>query len=144
MSEPTNAGTIAGACVCGAVKYTIRAPFITFQYCYCSRCRKATGSAHAANLFVAADQLTWEAGAEQHVRRFELASAKYWSHCFCDTCGSSMPWLTRTGKAFIVPAGTLDGTPEIAPRYNIFWESRAPWYVHASELETFAEGPPRK
>ncbi len=133
---------IGGACVCGAVRYSIRAPFLAFQLCHCSRCRKATGSAHAANLFVRTDQLVWEAG-EEHVRRYELPEARYWSHCFCDTCGSSLPWLSRTGKAWIVPAGTLDGDPGAQPSRNIYWASRAPWYVHVSELPTFDEAPPR-
>lgn len=134
---------IAGACVCGAVRYTIRPPFMAFQFCHCSRCRKATGSAHATNLFVKTEQLTWLAG-EEHVKRYELPDAKYWSHCFCETCGSSLPWLSRTGKAYIIPAGTLDGDPGIAPDRNIYFGSRAAWYVHASDLETFEEGPPRK
>jgi hypothetical protein len=134
---------IAGACVCGAVQYTVRPPFMAFQFCHCSRCRKATGSAHATNLFVKTEQLTWEAG-EDHVRRYELPEAKYWSHCFCDTCGSSLPWLSRTGKAYIIPAGTLDDDPGMKPDRNIYFGSRAPWYVHASDLETFEEMPPRK
>jgi hypothetical protein len=138
LSDP-----ISGSCVCGAVRYSIRAPFITFQYCHCSRCRKASGSAYASNLFVAVDQLTWDAG-QEHVRRYELPEARYWSHCFCDTCGSSVPWLSRTGKAYIVPAGTLDEDPDIRAKRNIYWASRAPWYLHASELETFDERPPRK
>ncbi|MBW1878337.1 MAG: GFA family protein [Deltaproteobacteria bacterium] len=108
-----------------------------------TRCRKATGSAYASNLFVAVDQLTWDAG-EEHVRRYELPEARYWSHCFCDVCGSSVPWLSRTGKAYIVPAGTLDEDPGIRAGRNIYWGSRAPWYLHASELETFDEGPPRR
>ncbi len=133
---------IHGACVCGAIAYTIRPPYYAFQFCHCSRCRKATGSAHATNLFVKADNLTWEKG-EEHVRRYELPEAKYWSHCFCDVCGSSMPWLSRTGKAYIVPAGTLDEDPGELPNRNIYFGSRADWYVHASDLETFEEGPPR-
>ncbi len=134
---------IHGSCICGAVSYTIAPPFLGFQYCHCSRCRKATGTAHCANLFVRADSFSWDRG-EAHVRRFELESAKYWCHGFCDKCGSSLPWLSRTGKAFIVPAGTLDDDPGEQPTRNIYWTSRASWYVHASELDTFDEGPPRK
>ncbi len=132
-----------GTCVCGAVAYAIRPPFIAFQYCHCSRCRKASGSAFASNLFVAVDQLTWEAG-EDRLRRFELPSAKYWCNAFCSECGSSLPWLTRTGKAYIVPAGTLDDDPGMQPTRNIFCASAAPWYVAPGELESHDEGPPRK
>lgn len=135
--------TIKGSCVCGAVRYTIEPDAIAFQYCHCSRCRKATGSAFGANLFVPASKLTWEAG-QDHVRRFELPDAKYWSRCFCEVCGSSLPWLTRTGKAYVVPAGTLDDDPGVRPKHSIYHAHRAPWYVDADELLTFEEGPPRR
>ncbi len=129
-----------GSCVCGTVRFTIEGPFLAFQNCHCSRCRKASGSAHATNLFVAADQLTWTAGGES-MRRFELPDAKYWSCAFCSTCGSSLPWLTGTGKVWVVPAGGLDDDPGIVPNRNIFYGSRAEWYVHAHLLETHDEFP---
>ncbi len=133
---------VRGACVCGKVRYAVRPPFMAFQYCHCSRCRKASGSAHAANLFVATEQLSFESG-EEHVRRFDLPEAKYWSHCFCDTCGSAVPWKSRTGKAFIIPAGTLDDDPGMRPTRNIYCAYDPEWYVPASELPKFDEGPPR-
>lgn len=133
---------IPGSCVCGAVRFEIRPPFLTMQYCHCSRCRKQSGSAHAANLFVPADQLVFTAG-QEHVRRFELPTANYWCNAFCDVCGSRMPWLSKTGKAWLVGSGALDADPGMRPLRNIHFGSRAPWYVHASELDTFDAGPPR-
>jgi hypothetical protein len=43
---------ITGACLCGAVAYAAEGPFPVFQYCHCSRCRRFTGSAHAANVWL--------------------------------------------------------------------------------------------
>jgi hypothetical protein len=125
-----------GSCLCGAVRFAIEGESRVFQYCHCSRCRKGSGSAHAANLFVDKEQLTWEVG-EDHVQRFELPEAKWWSRAFCKSCGASMPWLSRNGKSFIVPAGALDEDPGTRPTRNIYFGSAAPWYVHASELEIF-------
>jgi hypothetical protein len=134
---------IAGSCACGDVRYEVFGPFLAFQYCHCSRCRKASGSAHAANLFVPTAQFAWTAG-EAQVRRFDLPTAKYWSHCFCDRCGSAVPWLTRTGRAVIVPAGTLDDDPTERPNRNIFADSRATWYVDPAGLEWCPQEPPRR
>lgn len=131
-----------GSCVCGAVAYIVEGPYLAFQYCHCTRCRKASGASHAANLLVKTAQLDWVRG-EGTVQRYELPDAKYWSHCFCATCGSAVPWLSRTGKAYIVPAGGLDGDPGSRPTRNIYWESRADWYVHAHELDTFDTYPSR-
>ncbi len=122
--------------MCGAVHFSVTEPFKAFQYCHCSRCRKASGSAHVANIFVPVDQFRWTEG-ESHVRRFELPSAKYWCSSFCDACGSSMPWINRSGTSVIVPAGALDDAPAERPRRNVYFASRGAWYVHASELDTF-------
>jgi len=127
---------IEGSCVCGDVRYRARGPFRVFQYCHCSRCRKASGSAFATNLFVDVGQLEWRGG-ENDRKRFDLPDAKYWSHEFCARCGSSTPWLTRTGKAYVIPAGTLDQAPDLAPSRNIYFGSKAPFYVSPHELETF-------
>ena len=130
-----------GTCNCGAVAFEIRQPYRFFQYCHCSRCRKRSGSIHAANLAVMVDQLTWLRG-ESNVKRFEHPAAKSWSNCFCDTCGSGLPWLTRNGKAFIVPAGALDDDPIERPNRNIHMSSRAVWEVPAATLPAFDDEPP--
>lgn len=130
--------TTNGSCLCGAVTYEVHPPYLFFQYCHCSRCRKATGAAHGANMLVKQAQLTWTAGQEL-TRRFELPEAKYFSTTFCSVCGSSLPWLSRNGKYYIVPAGTLDQDPGERPTKNIHLDSGAPWYVNPAELRVQAE-----
>jgi hypothetical protein len=78
----------------------------------CSRCRKFTGSAFAANLFVAPDDFAWLKG-EVLVGRYELAGAKHFVTSFCKKRGSSLPWLAQSGRTLIVPAGTLDDDPQM-------------------------------
>jgi hypothetical protein len=129
-----------GSCLCGAVGYEIRPPYAFFQYCHCSRCRKFTGAAHAANILVAEDQFRWTRG-EDHVRRYEVPDAKYYCTAFCEICGSSLPWRTRNEKFYLVSAGTLDGEPGAKVERNIYWESRAPWYRSVDDLPFFDERP---
>ncbi len=131
-----------GSCVCGAVAFEVTPPYRFFQYCHCSRCRKRSGSIHAANLAVLVDQFRWVRG-EEHVKRFKLENTKSWSNWFCDTCGGGLPWLSGNGKAYIVPAGALDDDPGERPTRNIWVGSRAAWEVPASSLEAFDEEPPR-
>jgi hypothetical protein len=134
---------ITGSCLCGEVRYRVRPPFTWFHYCHCSRCRKRTGSAHSANLLVAVDQVEWLAGSEL-AGRYELPGAKSFSTAWCTRCGSALPWTTKNGRWIVVPAGGLEVDPGARPERNIFWESRAVWYAHVSELPTFAELPPRE
>ncbi len=124
---------VTGSCLCGKVSYEISGEPGVFQYCHCSRCRKFTGSAHAANIIISPEQFKWLTGKE-HVGRFEHEDARHFATSFCKNCGSSLPWLGKTKKAVVIPAGTLDTNIEAKPSQNIFWGSKAQWYIDASEL----------
>jgi len=139
MSE----NSIGGSCFCNKVSYEIMGNMGVFQYCHCSRCQKVTGSAHAANLFVAPDDFRWLSG-EDHVGRYDPPETKYFATSFCKNCGSSLPWLSKSGQVVIIPAGSLDDDPDIRPSQNIFCGSRSAWYTAASELPEHQEGPPGK
>jgi len=132
-----------GSCLCGEVHYEITGSLGVFQYCHCSRCRKFTGSAHAANIIVAPDQFKWLKG-EELLGRFEVSNARHFATSFCKQCGSSLPWKAQSGKAVIIPAGTLDDDPDIRPYQNIFYDSKADWYENASELIKYEELPTKK
>lgn len=131
-----------GSCLCGAIRYEIAGNLGLFQYCHCSRCRKFTGSAHSANLLVRPDQFRWLAG-EDSLGRYEPPDSRHFATVFCRGCGCSLPWLAKTGRAVVVPAGTLDTHPGIQPMQNVFWGSRADWYVAASELPCHEALPPK-
>ncbi|MBW9257348.1 MAG: GFA family protein [Candidatus Thiodiazotropha sp. (ex. Lucinisca nassula)] len=141
MSEDQSIAT--GRCLCGAVRYQITGNLGIFQYCHCSRCRKFTGSAFAANLLVSPKQFEWLSGA-QLVGRYELSEAKHFATGFCKQCGSSLPWLSQSGKAVIVPAGTLDEDPGIHPSQNVFSTSGADWYEEPHTLPHYDTLPGKK
>ena len=131
-----------GRCLCHQVSYAIWGHLGLFQYCHCSRCRKFTGSAFAANLLVAPDDFRWLSG-EEFVGRYELGDAEHFATSFCTRCGSSLPWLAKSGKVVVVPAGTLDDDPGIQPLQNVFWDSRAGWYAEPDALPKYAQLPPK-
>jgi hypothetical protein len=54
--------TLKGSCLCGAVKYEVTGEPRRFYHCHCSRCRKATGTGHASNLFLQPGALKWLSG----------------------------------------------------------------------------------
>lgn len=131
---------ITGRCLCNRVAYVIKGHLGIFQYCHCSRCRKFTGSAFAANLLVSPADFQWLRG-EEFVGRYEVEDAKHFATSFCKNCGSSLPWLGKSGKAVVVPAGSLDDDPGIRPFQNLFWDSRAAWYAEPSTLPKHDELP---
>lgn len=118
---------VNGGCLCGSIRFTLSGPFDRFYFCYCLRCRKSTGSAHASNIFTTPDRIQWLSGQER-VRRYELPEAERFCKSFCPDCGSPVPALSRDGKSLIIPAGSLDADPGLRPQAGIFWRVRAAWY----------------
>ena len=132
-----------GNCLCGDVSFEITGNIGIFQYCHCSRCRKVTGSAFAANLFTSLEDFSWIKG-ETKVERYSPEDTKYFSTAFCKQCGSSLPWFSKNGKIVVIPAGTLEDHPGVTPTQNIFCGSQAKWYTSPSDLPKHEELPSRK
>jgi hypothetical protein len=122
-----------GSCLCGGVAFAVDLPFDRFIHCHCSRCRKATGTAHATNAAVKAGALRWLRGEELLVR-YDLPTARSFATSFCRTCGSPLPHLTRSGREVIIPAGAFDDELGVTPQRHMHWASRADWYADASQL----------
>jgi hypothetical protein len=122
-----------GSCLCGSVRYEVDPPHLRFVHCHCSRCRRATGSAFATNLVVAPERFRWTSG-EHDIVRYDLPEARSFANAFCGMCGSTVPHATRSGRAVIVPTGTLDEDPGARPDRHVFWSSRAPWTSAADSL----------
>jgi hypothetical protein len=124
---------LRGSCLCGAVRYEVRGPFLRFAHCHCSRCRKATGAAHATNLYASPERFAWTAGSESAVR-FDLPSARSFATTFCRLCGSPLPHHSRSGREIVVPAGSLDDAPRLRPQAHIYFASRADWTNCSEDL----------
>jgi len=122
---------IIGSCLCGGVHYAIDGELGPVAVCHCGMCRKASGSAFAANASVAraAFHLTGEA----LVQRYE-SSPGHW-RCFCRVCGSplfgevaGMPDHVR------IRLGLLDDDPGVRPQYHWAVNFKAPWWRIADDL----------
>ncbi|MCV0380652.1 GFA family protein [Nitratireductor sp.] len=128
-----------GSCQCGAVKFQISGPFESFFLCHCSRCRKDTGSAHAANLFSTVAKITWLSG-EDRIKTYRVPESRH-EKSFCSECGSAVPGIQMDGALLVVPAGSLDKPVDIRPNAHICLSSRANWDDGLDEV-TRLEGLP--
>lgn len=127
MSQPD---VHAGGCLCGAVRFELSGTFRTFMLCHCSRCRKTSGTAHAANLFGTDMALRWTSG-EDALRTYEHPGTRF-ARVFCNVCSSLLP-RERDGLV-MVPAGCLETPVEIRPAGRIFCGSRADWDVALDDV----------
>lgn len=130
-----------GSCLCGQVRYSVHGEFSAFFLCYCTRCQKGTGSAHAANLFAPNARLTWLQG-ENAVTTYLHPNTRH-SKSFCQYCGSALPTVAQSISSVVVPAGSLDNEVTTAPTARIFVKSCASWAKDLNAVPGF-DGLPQK
>lgn len=116
---------LEGSCLCRAIRYRVRGELGPIVYCHCAQCRKAQGSAFAANAPVKADGFEWLSGREA-VTEYESSPGKL--RAFCRVCGS--PIYSRRDSApdvLRLRIGTLDTPLAARPSAHIYAASKAEW-----------------
>lgn len=127
---------IHGNCLCGGVQFEIQKISGPFELCHCHRCRKATGSAFYAGIYVNREDFRLLKG-QEWIRAFEapiLEAPPAYRSCFCSRCGSPVPDLQRDSLRIEIPAGLLDNDPGVSPDRHIFVDCKSSWYEITDEL----------
>lgn len=96
--------TLAGGCLCGAVRFVVTPPLRDVLICHCSQCRRWSGHVWAASA-VPSERLTLTQ--TRGLRWF--ASSPQADRGFCGECGSSLFWRPAHGGHVSFAAGALDG-----------------------------------
>ena len=131
--------SVRGACLCGAVVFTVAPPYRWFAHCHCSMCRKHHGSLFGTSLGVAREQFRWLEGADAIVH---YGATPAFERPFCGRCGSTVPAPSHDEEYWNVPAGLLDADPGARPRSHIFVASRSPLVELDTVLPRHAAYPP--
>jgi hypothetical protein len=140
--SPAEADPLTGHCQCAAVRFEITGRLGPVVYCHCSQCRRANGSAFAANASVRVRYLRFVSGREA-ITEYESSPGKF--RAFCSRCGS--PVYSRTAddaETFRIRLGMLDGDPGRRPLAHFWVGSKAVWHAIEGALPQFEGGvPPR-
>ncbi|VDN47155.1 conserved protein of unknown function [Petrocella atlantisensis] len=124
-----------GSCLCGEVTFEIEGDFDNFYLCHCGRCRKDTGSAHAANLFSSTAKLRWLSGQEK-AKNFNFHGEGHIKG-FCTICGSALPNIQMDGNLLVVPAGSIDSNINVKPQGHIYYANKANWDTELENVPKF-------
>ena len=130
-----------GSCLCVQIRYQIDSELSEFGYCHCKSCRKASGSAFAANAAVDRERFTLFDPAGL-LREYESSPGKF--RAFCSNCGSPIfAYLTRSKHLIRVRLGTLDTPFTKEAKAHFFVADKAPWHRIHGDLPQF-DGWPSK
>ncbi|RYZ58236.1 MAG: GFA family protein [Proteobacteria bacterium] len=127
-----------GSCLCQSVTYEATGEVQGFYLCHCSHCRKISGSAHGANIFIKVQSFNWLTG-EDKISHYNLQNTRF-EKAFCPNCSSTLPVLRGNGHA-VIPAGSLDSDFSIKPNAHIHYASRMGWDHDLEKIKTFQELP---
>lgn len=130
-----------GSCLCGQVKYELSAEPGEFGYCHCTSCRKASGSAHAANAPVDRADFHLREGINV-IREFESSPGKF--RAFCSNCGSPIyAYLAQSSDVVRIRLGSLDTPFQKQPKAHTFVSDKAPWEPIAHGIPQFEAWAPK-
>ena len=118
--------SIAGSCLCGAVRYVSSAQPMLTAFCHCRSCQKAGGGGYSVTVVVPSSSL--EVRGDPQAYETVGASGLPVTRRFCAQCGS--PLFTEAA-AFadmtFVKGGSLDDSSWIQPTLHIWCDSAQPW-----------------
>ena len=130
----TEQASYEGGCLCGALRYRVLGPLSPLVYCHCSQCRKAQGSAFAANIPVNRSNFTLQ-GDRAQLRAYESSPGK--KRYFCATCGAPLYSELAPAGPVRIRAGSLDAPACPEPQGHIFAGSKAPWHEITDDLPRY-------
>ena len=124
-----------GSCLCGHIKYQIAGRLSDFGYCHCKSCRKASGSAHGANVGIERRDFSLS-DPSGSLRDYESSSGKF--RAFCSNCGSPIyAYLATTPSLIRIRLGSLDTAFTKKAKAHTFVGDKATWDVISGDLPQF-------
>ncbi len=134
--------TLAGGCLCGAIRYKLAGPSLFVSQCCCKDCQKATGTGHTTIVGIHKSQLEIEGSPKTYTN--EGASGGSVTRHFCGNCGGRLYTSgDLPGDIIMVQAGSLDDPGAISPQSVIYLKDAVAWDHFDPALPKFEIMQPR-
>lgn len=132
---------LTGGCLCGQIRYTVKAESPLPVVCHCKHCQKQSGSAFSYALAVPGNTVDIK-GALKTYRDVGDSGMEVLRR-FCPECGSpilsdmeSLPGMT------VIKAGTLDDSSGLSPVFHAWCERALAWVNLPDDVPLFPQQPP--
>ena len=122
---PIPAPPYTGSCLCGAVRWTLKARPLAVNACHCTDCKKTTGATNVVMLIANNDAFSFSG--EIDVYRKRADSGRELDIKRCAKCGTRMFHHNLASNALVfIAAGTLDDSSWAIPTSHIWVEKISP------------------
>jgi hypothetical protein len=125
-----------GGCLCGALRYEADGEPLFAGHCYCSDCRRASGSGFIPFMGFSSSAVRFSGETRKFVSKSARGSDAVRNSC--PIC-SSLVFGGEIGKtdSFTIYAGSLDDPSSFRPTIAIFARGRPSWAVIPPDLAIF-------
>ena len=127
-----------GGCLCGAVRYVLKAEPVTTAVCHCTHCQRQSGGVFSTNLVVP-EAAYVQTGETKIYDDNGDSGLSVWRH-FCPDCGS--PLISRIALmpgVVMVKAGTLDDLSGVTPDIEVYTDHAAGWVAPIAGARRFGQ-----
>ena len=127
-----------GGCLCGAVRYVLKAEPQVTAVCHCTHCQRQSGGVFSVNVVV--PEAAYAQTGETKVFPDRGDSGKpVWRH-FCPDCGSPIiSTIELMPGVVMVKAGTLDDLTGITPSLEVYTDHAADWMAPIRGARRFGQ-----
>lgn len=132
-----------GGCLCGAVRYFVKAKPVAMAHCHCRDCQRSSGASHMSNARFKAEDV--EITGKTSSYAVTADSGNTFTRHFCPTCGSRLYAVTTGWPGMVIlTAGTFDDMSWFEPKVVLYTRSRPAWDNTSGDIPSFEAMPPRK
>ncbi len=124
-----------GGCLCGGVRYEVRAPLREVINCHCGQCRRFHGHFGA---YTAAARQDIVIHGEEKLKWYRSSSSA--RRGFCQECGSSLFWDPDDRPMISIAAGTLDQPSGLRTTTHVFMDDLPDYYTVDDALQKRPRG----
>ena len=128
-----------GGCLCGAVRYVLKADPLMTAVCHCTHCQRQSGGVFSTNLAIPETAFVQTGETKIFTDKGDSGQA-VWRH-FCGSCGSPIRSMVEVMPGLVlVKAGTLDDMSGLKPGIEVYTDHAAAWVVPIAGAQRFAQG----
>ncbi len=123
--EEGQAPSVAGSCLCEAVRFEVTPPSMICAHCHCTMCRRAHGAGFVTWFSVTHEQFRVTEG-ESHLVRYK--SSDHGTRSFCALCGSSLLFeTTEHPERLDIVLANMEGPIDLEPQLHVHFDTRVEW-----------------
>lgn len=130
-----------GGCVCGAVRYRVKADPQVGLVCHCTWCQKRTGSAFSFSAYFRDEDVEFLGGKLSKYEHRSDETGRRLRTEFCAACGTPVTHTTELRPGWrAISAGTMDDPDSFSIARHIWARSARPWVAIPDGVEVYEKG----